>query len=152
MAQRRFGKEAWRRVDTEDLTQSIFRTLFRRLRSGEYDVPPGDTIWKLLATVTLNKVRAVGAFHRAAKRDVRRTEPAAQQILENNCSSEDEAAAQILQLTIDELIDDLPETDRRIIELRLENHDVKSISQLTDRSKRTVERVLQGFRDACGRC
>ncbi len=147
LAQREFGKEAWGRVDTEDLTQSIFRTLFRRLRDGQYSVPPGDTIWRLLTTVSLNKIRAVGAFHRAAKRDVRRTEPSAEYQITNNAASEDEAAARILRMTIAELIDDLPDAHRQIIELRLENHDVRSISQQINRSKRTVERVLQGFRE-----
>src|SRR5262245_27558089 len=61
------------RVDPEDSVQSVFRTFFRRVSLGQYDVPPGEELWKLFLVIGLNKVRAAGAFHRAAKRDVRHT-------------------------------------------------------------------------------
>ena len=60
-------------VDPEDIVQSVFRTFFRRASLGHYTVPDGDEIWKLFLVIALNKVRAIGSFHRAAKRDVRRT-------------------------------------------------------------------------------
>ena len=62
-----------RRVDAEDIVQSVFRTFFRRAALGDYSVPEGEQLWKLLLVIALNKVRAVGAHHRAAKRDVRQT-------------------------------------------------------------------------------
>src|SRR5262245_47500437 len=62
-----------RRVDVEDIVQSVFGSFFRRARQGLYDVPPGKELWRLLLVIALNKIRAKGAFHRAAKRDVRRT-------------------------------------------------------------------------------
>src|SRR3954447_12340517 len=70
-AQRSAGLAA--RVDPEDIVQSVFRTFFRRAAEGQYDVPEGEEIWKLLLVIALNKVRAVGAYHRAARRDVRHT-------------------------------------------------------------------------------
>src|SRR3954447_25024565 len=60
--------ELARRVDPEDIVQSVFRTFSRRASLGHYTVPDGEEIWKLLLVIALNKVRAVGAFHRAAKR------------------------------------------------------------------------------------
>src|SRR6516162_9882809 len=62
-----------RRVDPEDIVQSVFRTFFRRATLGQYAVPEGEELWKLLLVIALNKVRAAGSFHRAAKRDVKRT-------------------------------------------------------------------------------
>src|SRR6478752_4543985 len=67
------SEELARRVDPEDIVQSVFRTFFRRAAEGHYTVPDGEEIWKLLLVIALNKVRAAGAFHRAAKRDVRLT-------------------------------------------------------------------------------
>src|SRR3954470_11644903 len=61
------------RVDPEDIVQSVFRTFFRRAAEGQYDVPEGEEMWKLLLVIALNKIRSVGAFHRAARRDVRQT-------------------------------------------------------------------------------
>ena len=147
LSKREFGKAAGGRVDTEDLTQSVFRTLFRRLRDGQYDVPPGDSIWRLLAVITLNKVRAVGAFHRASKRDVRKTQSCIQATLGEDPQTEDGESEAILRLTISEMLLEFPEVNRTIIELRMENHDVASIAHQVGRTKRTVERVLKGFRE-----
>ena len=58
------------RVDPEDIVQSVFRTFFRRASEGQYQVPSGEELWKLLLAISLNKVRSVGQFHRAAKRDI----------------------------------------------------------------------------------
>ena len=56
------------RVDSEDIVQSVFRTFFRRVQKGEYDVPDGEELWKLFLVIGLNKIQSVGTFHRAAKR------------------------------------------------------------------------------------
>src|SRR5438034_7863551 len=61
------------RMDPDDIVQSVFRNFFHAAREGGYDVPPGEDLWKLLLVIALNKIRARGTFHRAAKRDVRRT-------------------------------------------------------------------------------
>src|SRR5437867_3654775 len=60
-----------RRVEPDDIVQSVFRTFFRRVSRGNYNVPAGEELWKLFLVIGLNKIRAAGAFHRAAKRDVR---------------------------------------------------------------------------------
>lgn len=146
LAKRQLAKETSGRLDSEDVTQSVFRTLFRRLQDGQYDVPAGESIWRLLTTIALNKVRTVGAHHRAAKRDIRRTNNADQAALAAQAISADETAAHELRLTIATLLDQLGQSEQQIIQLRLDGHDVNSIAKLASRSKRTVERVLQGFR------
>src|SRR5205823_9703271 len=62
-----------RRVDAEDIVQSVFRIFFTAASQGLYDVPAGEDLWKLLLVIALNKIRAEGVFHQAAKRDVRAT-------------------------------------------------------------------------------
>jgi RNA polymerase sigma-70 factor, ECF subfamily len=136
-----------RRVDPEDIVQSVFRTFFRRASLGHYTVPDGEEIWKLLLVIALNKVRATGAFHRAAKRDVRRT--AGGEAFDRAVESQhgrDGSALDFLRIVIEELLEGLPEAHRRIIELRIEEHEVKDIAETVRRSKRSVERVLQDFR------
>jgi RNA polymerase sigma-70 factor (ECF subfamily) len=73
LAKAQCSAELARRIDTEDIVQSVFGSFFRRAGQGYYDVPAGDELWKLLLVIALNKIRAQSAFHRAAKRDVRRT-------------------------------------------------------------------------------
>jgi RNA polymerase sigma-70 factor (ECF subfamily) len=136
-----------RRVDPEDIVQSVFRTFFRRAAQGDYSVPAGEEMWKLLLVIALNKVRAAGAYHRAAKRDVRLTMGG--ETFDRAIESErgpDESALTILRMVIDELLEGMPAAHRQMIELRIEGHEVDEIAQKVQRSKRSVERVLQGFR------
>ena len=144
LANRQMAREISGRIDPEDVTQSIFRTLFRRLQAGQYSVPQGDSIWRLLVTIALNKIRSVGAFHRAAKRDIRKS--ASLEHETGGHASGDELAVNVLRMTIDELLSDLSESQKQIIQLRLEGNTVAEISKGSGRSRRTVERTLQGFR------
>ena len=136
-----------RMVDPEDIVQSVFRTFFRRAGLGHYTVPDGEEIWKLLLVIALNKVRATGAFHRAAKRDVRRTKggEAFDRAIETQAGSSDEAIG-LLRIVVEDLLQELPSSHRRMIELRIEGHEVTDIATSVQRSKRSVERVLQDFR------
>lgn len=132
------------RFDPEDVVQSVFRTFFRRFSAGAYDLPDGDELWKLLLVISLNKLRKLGLHHRAIKRDARRTqggEPIAEV-----AGADDQAAVLQLRLTIAELLERVDPTAARIVQLRVEGREVSEIAELTARSKRTVERVLQNFR------
>ena len=137
-----------RKVDPEEIVQSVFRTFFRRAAQGHYVVPDGEEIWKLLLVMALNKVRAAGAFHRAAKRDMRLTSggQSFERALESE-STPDDSALTVLRMVVADLLEGLPEPHRRMIELRIEGHEVVEIAQEIQRSKRSVERVLQEFRN-----
>ena len=133
------------RVDPEDVVQSVFRTFFRRAAQGAYAVPAGDDLWKLFLVIALNKVRRLGEFHRSAKRNISRTSP-----LTDSASSASEPLAEdsmrILEMTIDEILIDSPEHVRQMVRLRIDGCEVAEIATRVGRSKRSVERVLQGFR------
>lgn len=135
------------RFDPEDVVQSVFRTLFRRVGEGLYDVPPGEELWQLLLVLALNKIRKLATYHHAQKRDVGKTFGSAtlDQIQKQHAHG-DETSLQILQMVVDELLYDMPVANRKIVELRIEGYRVPAIAQRTQRSKRTVERVLQDFR------
>src|SRR5215210_3462777 len=94
-----------RRVDPDDIVQSVFRTFFRRAAAGQYDIPAGDELWKLFLVIGLNKIRAVAAYHKAAKRDVRQTSAGGdyEKVLDATPGSDDEALA-ALRMTVDELL------------------------------------------------
>ncbi|MBI3469334.1 MAG: sigma-70 family RNA polymerase sigma factor [Planctomycetes bacterium] len=136
-----------RRVDPDDIVQSVFRTFFRRAAEGHYDVPAGEELWKLFLVIALNKVRRAGLFHRAAKRDVRKTADgdAYEQALQDD-TGQDEVALTVLRLVIEQTMAGLPRSHRQIVELRIQEYEVPEIAGITQRSMRTVERVLQQFR------
>jgi RNA polymerase sigma-70 factor (ECF subfamily) len=137
-----------RRLDTEDIVQSVFHTFFQGARRGNYDVPAGEDLWGLLLFMALNKIRAKANFHQAAKRDVRLTaevdffDPAHEDHVEH-----DDGNFVFLQLVVREALDRLPAPARKIVELRIEGHEVADIARQTGRSKRTVERILRESRN-----
>ena len=132
------------RFDPEDVVQSVFRTFFRRAAQGLYKLPPGDELWQLFLVIALNKVRGLSVYHRAQKRDVTRTSGSLE--IDAFSESADETPMKILQLVVDDYISQLPESQQQVIRMRIEGHEVNQIAQQTNRSKRTVERVLQRFR------
>lgn len=136
------------RLDPDDIVQSVFRNFFHSARSGGYDVPPGEDLWKLLLVIALNKIRARATFHRAAKCDVRRTrrieglDPAT--LAKENPYGQ--SGRTFLRLVAEEALASLSPLLRRIVELRMEGYQVHEIAQITGRSLRTVERTLQNCR------
>jgi RNA polymerase sigma-70 factor (ECF subfamily) len=134
------------RVDAEDIVQSVFSSFFRRAKQGSYEVPDGEELWKLLLVIALNKIRTKGNFHRAACRDVRATQPASgmEEALD---AHDDENALAFLRLVVAEVLERQPEVYRQIVHLRIDGHEVGEIAARVSRSRRTVERVLQEFRE-----
>lgn len=147
LARAQAGKDLAIRIDPEDVVQSVFRTFFRRVAAGHYAIPDGEELWKLLLVIALNKVRELGVYHRAAKRDVGNTAPlvAALEQLMGQRTAHDESFA-VLRMTVDDILRDLSDVQKRMILLRIEGHGVDHIAQVTERAKRSVERVLQAFR------
>ena len=135
------------RMDPDDVVQTVFRTFFRRAATGHYQIPDGEELWKLFLVIALNKIRDLGDYHRAAKRNIQRTvglESSGQAAPANIASDED--SLQVLNLTIDDLLESMSPSQREIVTLRIRGHEVNEISASCKRAKRTVERVLQEFR------
>src|SRR5438128_859755 len=65
LARAKSSPELAGRVDVDDIVQSAFGSFFRGVFHGSYDVPAGEELWSLFLVITLNKIRATGAHHRA---------------------------------------------------------------------------------------
>jgi RNA polymerase sigma-70 factor (ECF subfamily) len=141
------GPDLNRRLDVEDIVQSVFGSFFRGVSQGDYDVPAGDELWGLFCVIALNKIRAKGAYHRAAKRDVRRTRGGDALAQAGVSPPHDEAALAFLELTVQEALGRLPPLHRTMLELRTQGYEVLEIARQTGRAKRTVERILQEGRE-----
>ena len=50
-------------------------------------------------------------------------------------------------MLLDDILSELTSAQRSMVELRIEGHEIGIISERTERSKRTVERVLRQFRE-----
>ncbi len=135
------------RVDPEGVVQSVFRTFFRRASSGQYQVAQGEDLWNLFLVIALNKIRSTAKHHRAAKRDVAKTHSLSEFGPSGRDQSlREEEALNILRLTIEELLHELPENQKQIVFLRIDGYEVAEIAEKTARAKRSVERILQNFR------
>jgi RNA polymerase sigma-70 factor (ECF subfamily) len=139
----RCSSQLARRLEPDDIVQSVFRRFFRRVLQGDYDVPPGEELWGLLLVIALNKIRTEETFHRAGKRDVRLSTQAADPGLLESCAVDDGA---LLEVYVEDVLDQLPPQYRELVELRIQGHEVAELARRTGRSKRTVERILQDVR------
>ena len=136
------------RFDPEDVVQSVFRSFFRRVSDGAYDVPPGEELWRLLLVLSLNKVRALAKFHRAQKRSVEATLTGDEYAdLVEEFSEPDPQPRKILEMVLEKVLGELPDSQRDIVERRIQGESVVDIAASTQRSRRTVERVIKKFRD-----
>ena len=132
------------RVGAEDIAQSVFRTFFQGVAERAYSVPEDKELWGLLCVLALSKLRERVAYHKAARRDVRRTAPAAAAELSH--LADDDAEARQLDLEVEDLLQSFHPADREVLGLRMTGHELTEIAAKTGRSLRTVERILHNAR------
>jgi RNA polymerase sigma-70 factor (ECF subfamily) len=142
LARARFPDHLTARMDPDDVVQSVFRAFFESARRGLYRVPDGETLWCLLAVVTLNKVRSANEYHQAARRDSRAT--VSWKVGQSDPVGLD---SDLMELVVRDVLQQLPDSERAAVELRLEGYEVAEIAGRTGRSKRAIERSLQKARE-----
>ncbi len=153
LARSRLSERMQRRVEPEDVVQSAYRSFFRKAKDGRYTLEKSGDLWRLLATITVSKLRGQVEFHTAKKRAVYTEESVAggRSTMGVNLEaivrdpSPDDAAAVIEELT--NLMGKLEPVQRQILELALQNESVENISDQVHRSARTVRRTLQTVRN-----
>lgn len=146
LAERQLSACVARRVDGEDVVQSVFRTFFVRIERGEFQIDSSDQLWKLLVQITLRKACEQGRLHTAAMRDGRLEEDSSVVMSALIARPPEAAEAQSLNDEIDRAIGNLPTQQhphyRRLLELRLAGHSNEDIAEELSISRRTVERML----------
>src|SRR5436305_14198776 len=55
LARNRLDARTRRKIDPEDVVQTVFRTVVRRYDAGELDLSDADSTWSLLALITVCK-------------------------------------------------------------------------------------------------
>lgn len=153
LARSRLSERMKRRVEPEDIVQSAYRSFFRKAGDDRYTLAKSGDLWKLMAAITVSKVRGQVEFHTAKKRGVYDEESfgatdsgyrVAPTAVTADPTPEDAA------LVVEELQNVLHKLDplqREILELALQNKNVEEISPLVERSARTVRRTLQQVRE-----
>jgi RNA polymerase sigma factor (sigma-70 family) len=141
-----------RKVDPEDVVQSVFRSYFQRQQQGSLAVQDWDHLWSLLAMITVRKCTNARVFFTRQKRNAA-LEVAVEGSGDEALSSWQALAreptpeqAAVLAELIERLIAVLPERERRIVQLSLEGQDARAVADTVQRSERTVRRTLDDFR------
>lgn len=153
LARSRLSERMKRRVEPEDIVQSAYRSFFRKAGDDRYTLEKSGDLWKLMAAITVSKVRGQVEFHTAKKRHVYdeasigandsgyRVAPTA---VTHDPTPDD--AAQVVE-ELQNVLEKLDPLQRQILELALQNKSVDEISPLVERSERTVRRTLQQVRE-----
>ncbi len=156
LAREQLGPRLRAKLDPEDVTQSVFRSFFRRQEAGELTFASWESLWSLLVVITLRKCGHQVQHYLAARRDVRRE---LGQAPGTDLSSEDvrsswralvreptpEEAAALTDL-LERLMHRLKPLQREILTLRLQGHSTAEIAQQVKRSQRMVQYTLQAVR------
>jgi RNA polymerase sigma-70 factor (ECF subfamily) len=148
LARKRIGQRLARRVDPEDIVQSVFRTFFRRVKEGQLRIAEEGDLGKMLTCITTRESLRQVARHKAAKRDcTREGDPDAPRALAELPAAEPspEIAVAFLDL-LEHYLASLRPQDRRILELRLEDYGTLEIARILGTSDRHVRRVLGHIR------
>ncbi len=138
-------QSGWRIKQAEgsmDVAQSVLRSFFGQIRARQVEVGPDDSLWPLLATITLNKIRNRGKFWQRAQRDPskRQTLEAGDDPLEIGPSAED---AVVLKDVVERLLAPFSDRRRRILEGILGGLPVRRIAEETGATERTVFNTRQ---------
>jgi RNA polymerase sigma-70 factor (ECF subfamily) len=143
LARRHLPERVRRRVDPEDVVQSVYRTFFRRLHDGQFAFEDSHDVWRLLAAMTYRKAQNASKFHQRDRRDVRRDQPLADDGAgEAGPADPGPADVEVLFACLEQLLAGLPEHYRTIVIRRLEGDSIEQIAHQVQRSRRTVLRVL----------
>ena len=151
LAHRHIGAGLRHKVDPEDVVQSAYKSFFFRYGAGNLEVVNWKSLWGLLTLITVRKCAERAGYHRAECRDVAR---------EVSLPRGDEATAwmdplgreptpleaAVLNETVEQLLDGLDEEDRPILELSLQGHTTREISERLGRAERTVRLLRESVR------
>lgn len=155
LARTRLDGSLRQKEDPEDIVQSALASFFRRQSSDPYELTSWESLWGLLATITLRKCGHHVEYYLAQCRDIRRETTLPETAKEDSVTPWQALAreptpseAAVLRDTLERLLHDLHERERTIVLLALEGFSVAEISRQVGRSESFVRRrVLDRVRE-----
>jgi len=152
LARSRISMRLSRRVDAEDVVQSVYRSFFTHAQNGRFVFERSGDLWRLLSSITINKVLRQVQKHQRQKRDIGREQHmlnAEGEPVQPDVATSDPSPAEAL-IIIEELetvMENLSERHRVVLEHRLQGASVGEIANKAGCAERTVRRVLESVRD-----
>jgi RNA polymerase sigma-70 factor, ECF subfamily len=146
LARGQLRRSVGHRADPEDVVQSALASFLVRHREGGFAVPSWNSLWKLLALITLRKCADRVEYFRAGRRDSARE--AASEAGWRDAIDREPTPLEAAQLaeTVEQLLRDLDADERPILELSLQGYSTQEISERLGRAERTVRRLRERVR------
>ena len=154
LARRRIAPGLRRRVDEQDVLQSMYKSFCIRQQRGQYTLRDRSDLWKLLVTITQNKASNAAALHKRLRRDVRREKQdtgagdrdasVSAMIVCVEALEPSPAEAASMVEALQRRLEALDETQRRLALWKLAGYTNEEIAseKMMDCAVRTVERKL----------
>lgn len=133
------AKRGWklsRLESSDDVVQSVFRSVFVRGRDGQFELKGDEELWPLLATIALRKIYGRAQHWDRQCRDPERIADDSVAGLPQANASPDGAA--MVSETIDNLLQAFPERRQAIVSLLIQGHEIAEIARAVGVSERTV--------------
>jgi RNA polymerase sigma-70 factor (ECF subfamily) len=141
LARRQLSTKLSRRVDPEDILQSVFRSFFTHEDQSDRSAAE---LWSYLTQITLNKVRRIGRRHSAQKRSLAAEDHL---FLTTDLNDRQPTSCDVV-IMCEELAwlqRQLEPAQRQCLELRLQGCDTAAIAAACQTTDRTIRRWLRGI-------
>jgi RNA polymerase sigma factor (sigma-70 family) len=141
------------RMDADDVLQSGCRSFFRRVQEGQFRFDEDDDVWKLLVTITLNKLRNQIRRHSAAKRNAgQEFRPATSDVpddfyLQKLSGTPEPVEAFAFSESIEIVADKLSPQHALLLVQRMEGHSQQEIAESFGTSDRSIRRMLDDVKE-----
>ena len=142
LVQKRMSARLATRFDPEDVVMSAYRSFFSGMRDGRLTAETSQDVWRLLVEMSLHKLYRQAAYHFAKKRAVDREIGGEVAVDVARTREPTPESAAILADELAFLWTKLDDSERKILELRLQGFELTEIAAEVHLSERTVRRAL----------
>ena len=152
LASRQFDARFRAKTDAEDVVQSVYKSFFLRDGRSPFDLSDWDSLWSLLATITIRKCHDKRSFWLAARRSVgREFDPKPTESRPSGWESLDRSPtpleATVLAEILETILGELTPQHRSIAELSFQGFTALEAAAQCQCSERTVGRVIARIKD-----
>ena len=156
LAHRHLNSSVRRKIDPEDVVQSVLKSFFVRIGKGQFELKNRGNLWSLLVVMTLRKCgHKVRDLHRQ-RQDIRKEAASLQAAEDSACwqalaPGPTPSEAAMLAETVEHVFGELKDREREIVELHLQGLEIADIQTQVRRSEYTVREVLRRVRERLAR-
>lgn len=134
-------------VDPEDVVQSVYKSLLKRLNAGDCQFDYWDDVWSYLVLLTVRKCWDRRHYHRATRRNIAREQPFAAaddqgEVLGVVARDPSPFEAAVLAELVERFLGERTPRDRGILTLHLQGFTIAEISERCGHAQRTVRRTI----------